>query len=215
MANDNAAQAGGTGCADITTAELNVAGNTFSASFPPYSMTVVQLGGSPITMTTAPPAINTQPAVSSKTAGANSTFTVAAAGCPAPTYQWQRLASGGTTWVDLTESTTYTGTQTATLTVNSTTTAMSGDQFRAQTSNSSGSATSSAVALTVTAATTTTPTPAPSTPTSSGGGGGGGGGKLDMWLLLALAVLVPARASPNRGARDAAAHSDGRSRAPG
>ena len=190
IANDNAAQASGAGCADITGGEINVAGSTFSASFPPYSMTVVQLGGSPITLTTVTPAISTQPAASSKTAGANSTFTVAATGCPAPTYHWQRLASGGTTWTDLTESTTYTGTQTATLTVNSTTTAMSGDQFRAQTSNSAGSAISNAVALTVTAASTTPPpTPAPSTPTSSGGGGGGGG-ELGATVLLALLALV-------------------------
>jgi alpha-L-arabinofuranosidase len=188
IANDNAAKPGATGCADITGASLNVAGATFSASFPPYSMTVLLLGGPAIALSTATPAINAQPAASSLTAGANATFTVAAAGCPAPTYQWQRQAAGSSTWQDLTESSTYSGVQSATLTVSATTVAMSGDQFRAQTSNSAGNTTSNAVALTVTAA--ATPTPTPSTPSASGGGGGGGGGKLDLWLLLALATLV-------------------------
>jgi hypothetical protein len=143
-------------------------------------MTVVLLGGSAIALTTAMPAINTQPVASSTTAGASTTFTVAATGCPAPTYQWQRQAVGST-WQNLSESTTYTGVQTGTLTIAATTTAMSGDQFRVQISNSSGSATSNVAALTVTGSAMPPP---PSTPTT------GGGGTLDKWLLLALTVLV-------------------------
>jgi hypothetical protein len=178
MANDHAAQPGGTGCADITGASLNVAGATFSASFSPYSMTVVSLGAPAIVLTTAMPAISTQPAASSTMAGTSTTFTVAATGCPAPTYQWQRQPAGST-WQNLTESTTYTGVQTATLTVAGTTTAMTGDQFRVQILNSAGSAVSNVATLTVSGSTMPPP---PS--------GTGGGGTLDLWLLLALAILM-------------------------
>jgi len=148
-------------------------------------MTVILLGGPAVTLTTAASSISTQPAASAATAGANATFKVAAAGCPAPTYQWQRQASGTSTWQDLTESSTYSGVQTATLTVAATTTAMSGDQFRAQTTNSAGSATSNTAMLTVTAPAAQTPmTPVDPPPKS------GGGGELDVWMLLALAALV-------------------------
>jgi hypothetical protein len=179
--NDNAARPGGSGCADITGAGLNVAGATFSASFAPYSMTAVLLGGPTIALTTAIPAISTQPVASSTMAGASTTFTVVATGCPAPTYQWQRQPAGST-WQDLAESTAYTGVQTATLTVAATTAAMTGDQFRVQISNSSGNTTSNVATLTVTGS--AMPQPTPSAPAA------GGGGKLDTWLLLALAVLV-------------------------
>jgi hypothetical protein len=181
MTNDSAAQPGGIGCTDITGAGLNVAGATFSTSFSPYSMTVVSLGGSAIVLATAMPAISTQPTASSTMAGARATFTVAATGCPAPTYQWQRQAVGST-WQDLSESTTYTGVQTATLTIAGTTTAMTGDQFRVQISNSSGSATSNVAALTVTGSAMPMPT---QTPPATGGGG-----TLDGWSLLALTLLV-------------------------
>jgi hypothetical protein len=188
VANDDAARPGGIGCADITGGALTVAGATFPASFPPYSMTVILLGGPTVTLTTAAPSISTQPAASSTTAGASAKFTVAATGCPTPSHQWQRLAAGSTIWQDLSETATYTGVQTATLTITATTAAMSGDQFRVQEINSSGTVASSVAALTVTGS--TPPTQPPSPPQSSSGGGG----KLDSWVLLVLAFAVLLRA---------------------
>jgi hypothetical protein len=149
MANDDAARPGGAGCADIEGARLDVPGATFSASFAPYSMTVVLLGGPAIVLATEMPVISTQPVPTSTMVGGSTTFTVAAAGCPAPTYQWQRQASGST-WRDLEESASYAGVKTATLAVAATTATMTGDQFRVRISSPSGSATSHAATLTVT-----------------------------------------------------------------
>ena len=47
------------------------------------------------------PAITTQPANQSVPAGTNATFTVAASGAPAPTYQWQ-ISFGGPSFTNLT-----------------------------------------------------------------------------------------------------------------
>ena len=47
------------------------------------------------------PAITTQPATQTVTAGGTATFTAAASGNPAPTVQWQVSANGGSTFVDV------------------------------------------------------------------------------------------------------------------
>ena len=105
------------------------------------------------TLTVSPtplaPQITTQPSAQSLGLGQNATFTVVATGSPAPTYQWQRLPSGSSTWSALADDSTYSGTATASLTVTSVTTFMNGDQFRCVLSNTNGSVTSTAVSLTI------------------------------------------------------------------
>ena len=95
------------------------------------------------------PAITAQPVSRVVDAGGSVSFSVAASGTPATlTYQWQRLASGSSTWTDLTEGSAYGGT--ATLTVSNTAAAMNGDQFRCVVSNGGNQeATSFAATLTV------------------------------------------------------------------
>ena len=98
---------------------------------------------------TGPPAVATQPADATVAAGQSAAFTVAAVGAPAPTYQWQRLPAGSTTWLPLTEGGSYSGTTTSTLTVTFPTVAMSGDQFRCVLTNSLGSVTTNVATVTV------------------------------------------------------------------
>ncbi|HTZ19732.1 MAG TPA: immunoglobulin domain-containing protein [Opitutaceae bacterium] len=95
------------------------------------------------------PQITTQPLAQSVGLGQNATFTLVATGSPAPTYQWQRLPSGSSTWSALADDTTYGGTATASLTVTGVTMFMNGDQFQCVVSNANGSVTSTAVPLTI------------------------------------------------------------------
>ncbi|HUJ44066.1 MAG TPA: immunoglobulin domain-containing protein [Opitutaceae bacterium] len=101
----------------------------------------------------AAPSFASQPQNQSASAGQNASFTVAATGNPAPTYQWQRLPAASTTWESLNEGGSYQGTTGTTLVVGPITAAMSGDQFRCVIANAAGSATSDAVALIVPGAT--------------------------------------------------------------
>ena len=96
------------------------------------------------------PSFNSQPSDKSVTAGQTATFTVAASGTPAPTYQWQLSSNGGGNWTNVTLGT---GGTTATYTTSVTTTNQSGTQFRCVATNSVNSATSNAVTLTVTTTT--------------------------------------------------------------
>jgi alpha-L-arabinofuranosidase len=186
--NDTAAQAGSTGCSEITSSTATVTAGTFARSFPSYSMSVVWLGPNAPTAPASAPVIVTQPVDVSRTAGATATFTAGASGCPAPSYQWMRARSGTSALVDLTEGGSYTGTTSATLTVSGTSTAMSGDVFQLAVTNGSGTVNSSPVALTVTA-----PANPPANPPSSGGGGGG---RFDLSLLLVLALCLALHRAP-------------------
>ena len=95
------------------------------------------------------PQIQTQPANQITSVGQSAVFTIAAVGSPMPNYQWQRQASGTSTFVNLTDDlTTYSGSATATLMVNVTSLAMNGDQFQCMVSNGvSPSAVSTAALL--------------------------------------------------------------------
>jgi len=137
---------------------------------------------------TGAPTITTQPASVSVLAGNTATFNVTANGNPSPTFQWQRLPSGNSAWVNLSDGGSYNGSATTTLTISSTTTDMSNDQFRGVATNSAGSATSSTAALTVTVS---NPPAQSSTPPSSSGGGGGGA--TSFWFIGALSLLAAAR----------------------
>jgi len=94
------------------------------------------------------PAITTQPANQTVTAGQNASFTVAASGTPAPTYQWQVSVSGGA-FTNLTNTAPYSGVTATTMTITGATAGLSGNQYRAVATNIAGSATSTAALLTV------------------------------------------------------------------
>ncbi len=99
--------------------------------------------GATLTVSAAPaaPAFTTQPQGQSATTGATVTFTVAASGNPAPTFQW---LFGGTP---------ISGATSATLTLTNVQLSAAGS-YSATATNSQGSATSNSAALTVTGAIT-------------------------------------------------------------
>jgi hypothetical protein len=104
---------------------------------------------------TAPPrpTITTQPINQTVSVGSGPTpnvvFIVAASGPGPITYQWQRKASGTSTWLNLSDGGAYSGTKTASLTITGATTAMDGDHFECVVTNGSGSVVSNAPTLTV------------------------------------------------------------------
>jgi hypothetical protein len=98
-----------------------------------------------------PPSFTTQPASALVTAGQAASFTVAAAGTPAPTLQWQRRAPGGAAFADLP------GETAATYTTPATSLADNGAQLRCLATSTSGTATSDVAVLSV--------SPAPVAPT--------------------------------------------------
>ena len=85
------------------------------------------------------PQITVQPLSQTVTANQTATFTVAATGNPAPTYQWQNAATGAN----------IAGATSASYTTPATTSSDNGSKFRVVVSNSAGSMTSSTVTLTV------------------------------------------------------------------
>jgi len=89
------------------------------------------------------PSITTQPVSMTVTAPAPATFTLAATGVPAPTYQWKEEASGATSYTAISSATS------ASYTTSATTTANSGTKYECVATNASGSVTSTAVTLTV------------------------------------------------------------------
>ncbi|AWI10122.1 InlB B-repeat-containing protein [Ereboglobus luteus] len=100
------------------------------------------------------PTITTQPAAQTVTAGGTATFTVAATGNPAPTYQWQSAPVGTDTWTAIDNATS------ATLTLSSVTLAQNGMQYRCVVTNSQAFVNSAAASLTVNQAPVFTTQPA-------------------------------------------------------
>ncbi len=107
---------------------------------------------SPATLTvaaaSAKPAITTQPLAQSAITGQAVTFTVAATGSPAPTYQWQLSSDGGVSFSNIS------GATGSSYTLASTAATDSGKRYRVVVSNSQGTVTSIAIALTVSAGVT-------------------------------------------------------------
>lgn len=83
------------------------------------------------------------------TVGQGATFYVIGTGSPTPTTRWQRLPAGTSTWIDLTDDSTYTGTSTFTISVYNATLAMQGDQFRCTLQSSAGTVTAVPMTLNV------------------------------------------------------------------
>jgi hypothetical protein len=102
----------------------------------------------------SPASITTQPSgVTGIAAGANTSFTVVAAG--SPTYQWQELTQGGS-WTNLSNGGVYGGVTTATLTITAATTSLNGNQYRVVVTGGCGApVTSNALTLSVTSASAT------------------------------------------------------------
>jgi hypothetical protein len=115
------------------------------------------------------PAITTQPASVTVTAGSSASFSVVATGT-ALAYQWHFNSSP------------ISGATGSSHSVTSAANANAGT-YHVVVSNQAGSVTSNSASLTVNAA----PTPAP--PPSSGGGGGGGGGAPSLWFIAVIAAL--------------------------
>ncbi|MBI5771884.1 MAG: immunoglobulin domain-containing protein [Verrucomicrobia bacterium] len=97
------------------------------------------------------PVIGTPPVDATVAAGQTATFTVAATGPGALTYQWERRVAGTGGFVALAAGGAYAGVTTATLTVSAASVTMHGDQFRCVIGSGGGPATSAAATLTVTA----------------------------------------------------------------
>jgi sugar lactone lactonase YvrE len=101
------------------------------------------------TTDTFAPVIEVQSGNRFATTGQSATFYVIATSNPTPTYLWQRLAAGTSTWTTLTDGANYAGSNSYALSVLGATAAMDGDQFQCIVSNALGSVTISPATLTV------------------------------------------------------------------
>ena len=116
---------------DVAVSALSNAGATFTASFAPYSATVISL-----TKPSLVPVFASQPVSQTVASGSTVVFSASATGSPAPTYQWYlngtAIASGDN----------------ATLVVSGATAANAGN-YTCRIANASGTVTSSPAALSV------------------------------------------------------------------
>jgi len=94
-----------------------------------------------------PPVITVQPANQFVTVGGNATFNITATGGLPLFYQWQSYASGSTTWTNLSDGGSYSGSGTETLTIIQPGINMNGAPFQCVVTNAFGSATSSPPAV--------------------------------------------------------------------
>ena len=130
----------------VTLSETDTAGTSTSQLFD--GQTMIRDGGpsaqtsQTLTINTAPQ-VTDQPAATTVTAPNQAAFTVACAGSPTPTLQWQASTDAGATWTDVL------GETATAMTVPTTTASLSGSQYRAVCTNIAGTATSDAAKLTV------------------------------------------------------------------
>jgi alpha-N-arabinofuranosidase len=136
MTQDTNAQ-NGSGNTDVSTTAMTGAAAAFSYSFPPYSLTVLQLTGP-----TSAPVATTQPASQTIASGHTVAFSFPATGGPAPAFQWYL------------NGTAISGATSSTLVIHGATAANAGT-YTCTATNASGSVTSSGATLTV--ATTANP----------------------------------------------------------
>lgn len=96
------------------------------------------------------PVISSQPVGASCQAGQAASFYVhTSAGNPAPSFRWQRLPAGGSTWVDLADDANNLATGTSNFQVRIATVDLSSDQYRCRVYNMAGEAISLPALLTV------------------------------------------------------------------
>jgi hypothetical protein len=117
---------------DLAVSTITNAGTSFSASFGPYSATVVSLQGP-----NSPPVASGQPSSQTVASGRTATFSFPVTGLPAPTYQWYLNGSA------------ISGATSSTLVVSGATSANAGT-YTCTATNPTGSVTSNAATLAVT-----------------------------------------------------------------
>ena len=136
-----------------------------SATSPYFLQFTASNGAAPVatqsfTLTVTPaalaPVFTTQPVNATAVLGQVATFTAAASGNPAPTFQWQRFGAGAAVFTDIANDTTFSGANTTMLTITNPVSGMNGDSFRLNATNSSGVTSSSTVTLTLVIGTTIT-----------------------------------------------------------
>lgn len=125
------------GCSDIIEAGYtdansdNIVGDDTPPIFDTYGLVISGTGYSvpnPNYIIAAPIIINTQPLDAVACELQSTTFTINSNAVTS--YQWQLSTDGGTTWTDLSDTATYSGTTTITLTVSNVTPAMVGYKYR-------------------------------------------------------------------------------------
>ena len=152
--NDDATYSGTTSnVLTITTPTVGMSGDQFRCVATNINGTA-QSNAATLTVTANAPVITLQPVPVSANVGAPVSFTGNATGVPAPTFRWQRQLSGTSTFVDLSDDGTYSGTQTTTLTIPAATAGMNGDLIRLVAINAGGSTPSNAVLLALNLGTT-------------------------------------------------------------
>ncbi|HEX4084043.1 MAG TPA: protease pro-enzyme activation domain-containing protein, partial [Chthoniobacteraceae bacterium] len=90
--------------------------------------------------------ISTPAQVEQVVPGEDATYTVTVTGAEA-SYQWQRMPIGQTTWTNLSDAGSYSGSRDNSLTIADTTTAMSGDQFQCLITYGTNSATTNPASI--------------------------------------------------------------------
>ena len=144
-------QKNGTNIAGATSASYTISATTIADSGSTFDVVVSNSAGSTtsnsatLTVNTTPvaPAITTEPANQTVTAGQTATFSVVASGTAPLTYQWNRNGAA------------ISGAASSSYTTPATTSSDNSAQFTVSVSNASGSVTSNTATLTVNAATST------------------------------------------------------------
>jgi hypothetical protein len=124
--------AGAASSPDLAVTTITNAGPSFSATFGPYSATVISLQGP-----NSPPVASSQPGPQTVATGRTATFSFPVTGAPTPTFQWYLNGSA------------ISGATSSTLVVSGANSANAGS-YTCTATNTSGSVTSSAATLTVT-----------------------------------------------------------------
>ncbi|MBX9246193.1 immunoglobulin domain-containing protein [Actinotalea ferrariae] len=142
-----------------------------------------------LTVSAVAPTITAAPTSASVAPGADATFTIAVAGTPAPTVQWQVRTSDGLLWVDVPGAT---GT---TLTVEDVTLTQDGAVYRAVVQNVGGVVLSDPVTLRVLAPAVVVPVATPAAPTAPAAAAAAAalpvtGGTPAPIIALALALIA-------------------------
>ena len=123
--------------------------STFNSATLNLAMTdhpvLIELTDTSVTQQIAAPAISQQPQAVLTNVGQAATFTAAASGNPAPTWQWQISADNGVTWANATG----VSATTSAYTTPALTYANNNNQYRAKATNSQGVATTNAATLTL------------------------------------------------------------------
>ncbi len=145
--------ANGSGYSGAATATLTITGATASMQSYQYRCVATNIAGTaisdPATLTVnVPPSIGTDPVSQTIIANGSASFTVTAAGTPAPNLQWQ-VSTDGIAWSGLADGGVYSGARTGTLTITGATVEMSGYAYRCLASSVAGPNTSLSARLTV------------------------------------------------------------------